>query len=42
MFEWLPHSGYAIAGSDFERYSADFDVSKGIGTVEVWLPVAPE
>jgi AraC family transcriptional regulator len=39
MFEWLPHSGYTIAGPDFERYSADFDVNKGIGTVEVWLPV---
>jgi len=39
MFEWLPHSGYKVAGVDFERYSADFDVRKGLGTVEVWLPV---
>ncbi|MGY2293173.1 GyrI-like domain-containing protein [Pseudomonas sp. SDO528_S397] len=39
MFEWLPHSGYRVAGADFERYSADFNVQKGSGTVEVWLPV---
>ncbi len=39
MFEWLPHSGYQVAGPDFERYSADFNRRKGIGTVEVWLPV---
>ncbi|KAF1030043.1 MAG: hypothetical protein GAK37_01505 [Pseudomonas sp.] len=39
MFEGLPHSGYKVAGADFERYSADFDVGKGTGTVEVWLPV---
>jgi AraC family transcriptional regulator len=28
-----------VAGPDFERYSADFDVRKGTGTVEIWLPV---
>jgi len=39
MFEWLPHSGFKVAGADFERYSADFDVKKGTGTVEVWVPV---
>ncbi|MGU3310041.1 GyrI-like domain-containing protein [Pseudomonas sp. M5A4_2d] len=39
MFEWLPHSAYKVAGADFERYSADFDVRKGTGSVEIWLPV---
>ncbi len=39
MFEWLPHSGYKVAGPDFERYSADFDVRKGTGTVEMSLPI---
>ena len=39
MYEWLPTSGYTVAGADFERYSADFDVDKGTGTVEIWLPV---
>jgi len=42
MFEWLPHSGYKVAGADFERYSADFDGRKGTGTVEIWLPVEPK
>jgi AraC family transcriptional regulator len=39
MFEWLPHSGFNVAGADFERYSADFNVKKGTGSVEIWLPV---
>jgi len=39
MFEWLPHSGFKVAGPDFERYSADFDARKGTGGVEIWLPV---
>ncbi|SDU85102.1 GyrI-like domain-containing protein [Pseudomonas mucidolens] len=39
MFEWLPTSGYKVTGADFERYSADFDVRKGTGTVEIWMPV---
>ncbi len=39
MYEWLPTSGYKVAGPDIERYSADFDVDKGTGTVEVWLPI---
>ncbi|TVT92695.1 GyrI-like domain-containing protein [Pseudomonas sp. RGB] len=39
MFEWLPHSGYKVAGADFERYSADFDARKGTGSVEIWMPI---
>jgi AraC family transcriptional regulator len=39
MFEWLPSSGYKVTGADFERYSADFNVEKGTGAVEVWVPV---
>lgn len=39
MYEWLPSSGYTLAGPNFERYSADFDVRKGTGIVELWLPV---
>lgn len=39
MFEWLPTSGYKVAGADFERYSADFDARKGTGSVEIWVPV---
>jgi AraC family transcriptional regulator len=39
MFEWLPHSGYKVAGADFERYSADFNALKKTGSVEIWLPV---
>lgn len=42
MFEWLPASVYAVDGPDFERYSADFDGRKGIGTVEIWLPLKPK
>lgn len=40
LYEWLPTSGYTVAGEDFERYSADFNIKKGTGAVEIWLPVA--
>ncbi|QJI33325.1 GyrI-like domain-containing protein [Pseudomonas sp. ADAK13] len=42
MFEWLPGSGYKVIGADFERYSADFDVGKGTGSVEIWIPIKAE
>jgi len=38
----LPGSGYKVAGADFERYSADFDVGKGTGSVEIWIPINAE
>ena len=37
---WLPQSGYRLSDSpDFERYSAEFDGDRGVGTVEIWLPI---
>lgn len=38
--DWLPRSGIALAdGPNFERYGADFDPTRGTGTIEIWLPV---
>jgi AraC family transcriptional regulator len=38
--DWLPASGYELAdGPEFELYGEDFDGVKGIGTVEIWVPI---
>ncbi|MEO7326697.1 MAG: AraC family transcriptional regulator [Dokdonella sp.] len=37
---WLPQSGLEVADApDFERYSANFDDSTGMGDVEIWIPL---
>ncbi|MEO5561176.1 MAG: AraC family transcriptional regulator [Dokdonella sp.] len=37
---WLPQSGFEVADApDFERYSADFDDTTGVGDVEIWIPL---
>jgi AraC family transcriptional regulator len=40
--EWLPASGCTHCSDSihfFERYAEDFDPVKGIGGVEIWLPL---
>ena len=38
--DWLPRSGLQLADApEFEKYGADFDDSRGIGEVEIWLPL---
>jgi len=40
---WLPESGFKAADApEFERYSEDFNVVKGTGVVEIWLPLQAE
>ena len=40
--KWLPASGLRFTdGPSFERYGRDFDPRTGLGTIEVWMPVAP-
>jgi AraC family transcriptional regulator len=38
--EWIPESGHELAdGPEFELYGEDFDGVKGVGTVEIWVPI---
>jgi AraC family transcriptional regulator len=39
--QWLPGSGHAVAGPPelIERYGPEFDAERGIGGMEVWLPI---
>ncbi len=38
--DWLPRSGLQLADApEFEKYSADFDDTTGVGDVEIWLPL---
>lgn len=38
--DWLPRSGLQLADApEFEKYGADFDDTRGIGDVEIWLPL---
>jgi len=40
--QWLPVSGYTHCSASihfFERYAEDFDSVKGIGGIEIWLPL---
>ncbi|MHC6225176.1 AraC family transcriptional regulator [Pseudomonas sp. X10] len=38
--QWLPESDYRFADApEFERYSPDFDPSREMGYVEVWIPI---
>jgi AraC family transcriptional regulator len=38
--EWIPASGHELAdGPEFELYGEDFDGVKGIGKVEIWVPI---
>lgn len=40
--EWIPDSGYAKPGDAdffFERYGEKFDPEKGIGDIEIWIPI---
>ena len=38
--EWIPASGNELAdGPEFELYGEDFDGVKGIGTIEIWVPI---
>ncbi|GMG83325.1 AraC family transcriptional regulator [Paralimibaculum aggregatum] len=39
---WLPRSGFAAAGPEFERYDDRFDPGTGTGLVEIWVPVTPK
>ena len=40
MERWLPASGHRMADTpNFERYSEDFDADKGLGGVEIWIPI---
>jgi AraC family transcriptional regulator len=40
MEQWLPASGRRMADTpNFERYSEDFDADKGVGDVEIWIPI---
>lgn len=41
--EWLPQSGYKKtdqADFFFERYGKNFDLKKGKGDIEIWIPVS--
>ncbi len=39
--QWVPASGHTIVQApDFERYDARFDARTGLGTIEIWLPIA--
>lgn len=38
--QWLPQSGHAVADApSFERYDERFDSERGIGGVEIWVPI---
>jgi AraC family transcriptional regulator len=38
--EWLPTSGHEhLDAPDFERYGENFDSRKGIGEIEIWIPL---
>lgn len=37
--EWLPNSGYELAGADFEYYDNRFDPVSGQGTFFIYVPV---
>lgn len=44
--EWLPNSGHGFRAAPgsvlvFERYTERFDPKRGVGGVEVWLPIDP-
>jgi AraC family transcriptional regulator len=40
MEQWLPASGHRMADTpNFERYSEDFDADRGLGDVEIWIPI---
>jgi AraC family transcriptional regulator len=40
MGSWLPGSGFRMVNApNFERYSEDFDAEKGLGDVEIWIPI---
>lgn len=36
---WLPHSGYQVEGTPFERYGESFDPKTGTGGAEIWIPI---
>ncbi len=37
---WLPRSSYKVIDAPyFERYGEDFDADKGLGRVEIWIPI---
>ena len=37
---WLPQSGHQAADApEYERYSEDFNPSRGTGKLEIWLPI---
>jgi AraC family transcriptional regulator len=39
--EWFPASDYKMTDNPaFERYGADFDGRTGLGTAEIWVPIA--
>ncbi|QVM93535.1 AraC family transcriptional regulator [Pseudomonas entomophila] len=39
--QWLPASGYQAADApEFELYSPDFDPMRGVGYVDLWIPLA--
>jgi AraC family transcriptional regulator len=39
--QWVPTSGHTIVEApDFERYDERFDARTGLGTIEIWLPIA--
>lgn len=38
--DWIPRSGLKVADApEFEKYSAGFDDTTGVGDVEIWLPL---
>ena len=44
IWKWLPQSGHvqartAGAPAFFERYGEEFDPEKGVGGIEVWIPI---
>lgn len=42
---WVSQSDYELAGDAdffFERYGEKFDPQKGIGDIEIWIPVDPK
>jgi AraC family transcriptional regulator len=37
---WLPHSSYEVVDApDFERYGENFDGERGLGGIEIWIPI---
>lgn len=38
--QWLPQSGHKAADApNFERYGEDFDPRRGMGGIEIWIPI---